>query len=512
MFLKAPRQHLAAVALTALFAINPSFAIAEDDVFDVVAPFEIGGLDPSISGFVFQRMQITETLLDADEKGLPAPGLAEKWVVSPDGKRWTFSIRPGVKFHDGSDLTAKAVEKSLNAALAQPGMLKNADIATIEAQGNEVIISLNAPFKPLSSVLAHSSTNILAPASYDAEGRVQKIIGTGPFKLTGIELPQRLSAERFEAYWGTKPTITKTTYLAAGRGETRTLMAESQGADMVFQLDAPSISRLKRSDDVQVLMGPVPRVVILKANAGEGATASVAVRQALSLGIQREGIAAAVLRTPGTDAKQMFADNVPAWHDPALAPLTFDPAAAKALLTKEGWTPGADGVLEKNGQRLHLQLLTYADRPELPLIATAVQAQLGEIGVDVEVSVTSSSAVPAAHTDGTLQLALYSRNYALVPDPLVTLLGDFTRGGTEWGPLGWNNPNYEKTMSALLESDDPAEQQQLRNKIVGLIQHDLPLIPIAWYRQSIAVSKKVEGAAIDPFERSFGLTHMRWAE
>jgi peptide/nickel transport system substrate-binding protein len=512
MYLKNPRQRLAAVALTALFAFVPLSAGAADKVFDVVAPFEIGGLDPSMSGFIFQRMQITETLLEADAKGQPLPALAEKWSVSDDGKQWTFAIRQGVKFHDGSDLTAEAVAHSLNVALAKPGMLQNAKVESIKAQGDDVIIELAEPFEPLTALLAHSSTNILAPASYDANDRVQKIIGTGPFMLTLLEPPQRLAADRFDGYWGDKPAIEKATYLAAGRGETRTLMAESGGAELVFQLDPPSIARLKRSNNVQVLVGAVPRVLLLTANSGTGATAPAEVRQALSLAIHREGIAAAVLRAPGTGATQMFADNVPAWHDPELQPLAYDPDAARKLLQAQGWTPGADGILEKDGQRLRLKLLTYSDRPELPLIATALQAQLREVGVDVEVAVENASAIPAAYEDGTLQLALYGRNYALVPDPLVTLLGDFKNGGVEYGPKGWNNPEFDSTMAALLASENPEEQQQLRNKLVALIQHDLPVIPVAWYRQSIAVANGIEGAAIDPFERTFGLSRMRWAE
>ncbi len=485
---------------------------ASDAVFDVVAPFEIGGLDPSVSGFIFQRMQITETLLDADRQGQPTPALAERWKVSEDGKQWNLTVRPGVKFHDGSDLTAAVAAHSLNVALGKPGVLSNARIDSIGAQGQDVIIRLAEPFKPLPALLAHSSTNILASAAYDDQGNVKQIIATGPYRLTLLEPPQRLAAERFDGYWGAKPSIVKTTYLGAGRGETRSLMAESGGAELVFQLDPPSILRLQRAKNTQVLMGPVPRVVVLAANAGTGATATVNVRRALSLAIQREGIAAAVLRAPGTGATQMFGDNVAAWHDPALPPLAYDPQAARDLLKGEGWVPGADGIVEKDGQRLSLKLLTYSDRPELPLIATALQAQLREIGVAVEVAVENASAIPAAHKDGTLQLALYGRNYALVPDPLVTLLADFSGGGAQWGPLGWNNPGFDRAMQALLSSDDPAQQQRLRNEIVGLIQADLPLIPVAWYRQSIAVSKNVSGAAIDPFERTFGLSTMRWVE
>ncbi|NKQ12265.1 ABC transporter substrate-binding protein [Pseudomonas sp. SST3] len=506
------RLPLLAAAIATWLTVGGSPVSADEKVFDVVAPFEIGGLDPAISGFVFQRMQITETLLEADAKGQPLPALAEKWSVSDDGKEWRLTIRQGVKFHDGTDLTAEVAAHSLNVANTKPGMLRSAEINAITAEGNDVVIRLAEPFKPLTAVLAHSSTNILAAAAYDADGKVQKIIATGPYQLTLLEPPQRLAADRFEDYWGEKPSIEKATYLAAGRGETRSLMAESNGAELVFQLDPPSIARLKRFKDVQVLMGPVPRVVVLAANAGSGATAPVEVRKAISLAIQREGIAAAVLRAPGTGATQMFADSVPAWHDESLPALAYDPEAARALLKGQGWTSGADGILQKDGERLSLKLLTYSDRPELPLIATALQAQLREVGVDVEVSVANASAIPAAHNDGTLQLALYGRNYALVPDPLVTLLADFSDGGAEWGPLGWSNPQFEQTMSALLASNDPAEQQRLRNQIVALIQNDLPLIPIAWYRQSIAVSNSVENAAIDPFERTFGLSTMRWAE
>ncbi|MEH3023970.1 MAG: ABC transporter substrate-binding protein [Pseudomonas oryzihabitans] len=502
----------AVLSVSALTLLTTPGAFAQDRVLDVVGPFEIGGLDPSISGFVFQRMQIAETLLEVDAQGRPLPGLAERWTESADGLTWRLAVLQRVKFHDGSDLTAPVAAAALNAARGKPGVLKQAGITAVTAEGNEVVIQLTRPFKPLLALLAHSSTSILAPAAYDADGKVQRIIGSGPYRVTLLEPPQRLAAERFADYRGVQPAIAKTTYLAAGRGETRTLMAESGDAELVFQLDPPSIAKLQRASGLRVLVEPVPRVVLLTANAGAGATAPVAVRQALSLAIQREGVAAAVLRAPGTGATQLFARNVPAWHDPGLAPLGYDPAASRRLLAGQGWTAGADGILQKDGKPLKLKLLTYSDRPELPLIATALQAQLREVGVDVEVAVENSSAIPAAHNDGSLQLALYGRNFALVPDPLVTLLNDFSGGGTEWGPLGWKNPAFDQALAALLATDDPAEQQRQRYLAMAQVQQDLPVIPVAWYRQTMAVSNAVEGAFIDPFERTFGLSKMRWVE
>ena len=83
---------------------------------------------------------------------------------------------------------------------------------------------------------------------------------------------------------------------------------------------------------------------------------------------------------------------------------------------------------------------TFPDRPELPLLATALQAQWKAVGVELKVAVGNSSEIPAGHQDGSLQLGLYARNYALVPDPLVTLLGDLAPAGADWGVMNWHSP------------------------------------------------------------------------
>ena len=491
------------------FSSQPALA-ATDQVFDIVAPFEIGGADPSLSGFIFQRMEIGETLLGVDAEGRPQPGLAASWTVSDDGLVWTLPIRENVRFHDGSVLTAQAAADSLKRAQAKPGVLERAKIEGITAENGAVVIRLREPFAPLSALLAHYSTIILAPSSYGENGSVKQIQATGPYRLTLFQAPQRLEVEAFADYWGEKPAIAKATYLAAGRGETRTLMAESGDVDLAFQLDPPSIARLSANRSVTVMKAPLPRVMQLKVNAGNPPFDTVEGRTALSEAIQREGLARAVLRAPGTSATQLFPPSVAGWHDPELPPLATDPERAKARLAALGWVPGPDGIAQKDGKPLTLRLLTYADRPELPLIATALQDQLRQVGIAAEVAVTNSSSIPAGHQDGTLQLALAARSYALVPDPFVTLLGDFREGGSDWGSMNWNDPAFQSAMAQLLKATDSDEQARLRDEIAGILQRELPVIPVIWYEQTIAVTKAVEGARIDPFERSFGLSAMRW--
>ena len=103
-------------------------------------------------------------------------------------------------------------------------------------------------------------------------------------------------------------------------------------------------------------------------------------RRALSMSIDRVGIAKAVLRYP-EGATQLFPPSVAGWHDAALPPLAYNPDEAKALLEGLGWQAGEDGILTREGERFELTLTTYPDRPELPLVAAVLEQQFRAIGV-----------------------------------------------------------------------------------------------------------------------------------
>ena len=508
------KRSLARTALSAAALIMLTTAplkAADDGVVDIVAPFEITGIDPAKSGDIFLRMGIVETLVEADAKGNPRPALAKSWAVSSDGRTWTFTLQDGVVFHDGTKLSAQAVADALNVARTKPGLLSKAPIATIAADGERTLsITLTKPFVPLLAFLAESRAQILAPAAYEGAD-VKAIIGTGPFKLSSIEPPQALNVDRFDDYWGQKPAIEKAAYRSVGRAETRALLAESGDADYVFNLDPASRTRLAKSDKVKLLSVSIPRSVLLKVNAGNPMLSDVKAREALSLAIDREGLALAILRYPAA-ATQLFPPSLGIWHDESLAPLSYDPEKAKALLAEIGWMPGADGTLEKDGKRFAVTLTTYPDRPELPLIAAVLQEQMKQIGISLTINSTNSSEIPAKHQDGTLELALMARNFALVPDPIGTMLSDYGPKGGDWGAMNWFNPGFEQALDDLTRIADPAAGATLRAKAVAAIQADLPVIPIAWYQQTVAVSPRLEGATIDPFERSFGLETMRWAK
>ena len=143
--------------------ITTLFLFANAKELKVIGPWEISGIEPTQSGYIFSRMQVAETLVTVNDKGELIPSLARKWDVSDDGLVWTFDIRENVKFHDGSTLNADTVVSNLNrSAVLKKSVLSNLSLKNIEAKGNSIKITLDSRFSALPAYLAHYSTIILS--------------------------------------------------------------------------------------------------------------------------------------------------------------------------------------------------------------------------------------------------------------------------------------------------------------------------------------------------------------
>jgi peptide/nickel transport system substrate-binding protein len=493
-FLPLSTRRGALAGALALAGCAPGRSAPRDEI-RLVGPWEIAGLSPASSGQIFARLAIAETLTNADDNGAPLPGLAASWQASSDRTVWRFRLRPGALFHDGTAVTAAAVVACLEAARTPPSVLAQAPIEAISAgagsDGQVVTIRLARPHAGLLALLSHSSAIVLAPSSYE-DTSVRAIVGSGPYRITNLKPPQTVEAVRFDGYDGARPAIAALRYLAVSRAETRALMAESGDADVAIALDPASLARLRTLPHVSVASAMIPRTVIVKVNAGLAGLRDVRMRQALSLAIDRQGIARGLLRDPELAATQLLSPALSGWHNSDLPALAHDPAAAKALLGQVGDAPRA------------IRLTTFPDRPELPLIAAALQEQWRAIGLSVTVNVGNSGDIPLAHRDGTLELGLGARNYANIPDPTETLLQDFDADGGDWGATGWSDPLLIEALDTLSTgAPGPKAVATARRTVTAVLHEALPVLPVSWYRQHFAVSARVRGLTIDPFERSW---------
>ncbi|QMR41594.1 ABC transporter substrate-binding protein [Klebsiella aerogenes] len=497
------------------FALFLSQGCTDADKNEIVisGPFEAVSLAPEKAGYLFTRMQMMETLLNVEPDGSIVAGLAESWHHSNDGLTWTFNLRTNVKFHDGSLMDADSVVKSLSVAFAKPTPVDTQLIGSIKKQDEHtVVITLTHPYPPFPAVLTNSVTGILAPASYDKTGEVIALIGTGPYKLSKFMPPHEIRGTHFDDYYAEKAKIKHVIYVTGHRPESRSLMLEGGDADIVFNLDPASVERLSHNPDLFVDSTSIPRTILVKLNLANPELSDLKVRQALSLAVDRQGIAEGIMHTPGAEANQIFAPALQPWHVKGLAPITRNLEKASQLLDQAGWVKGAQGIRIKDGHPLHLKLITYANRPELIVIATALQAQWKEVGAEVDVVMENASAIPAGHADGSLEMALIARNFALVPDPMATLLSDFSSiQGGDWGPMNWNNPTVFSDLKAMSQmAPGTPEFAQRASQLSQAITDDIPMIPITYYIQQTGVSQRVQGFRFDPYERSFNTAVMHF--
>ena len=506
------RRLLLGAALGALLATQ---ALAQSKPLQVVAPWDIRGLDPVRSGFVFQRLSIAETLVAPDREGKLLPRLAASWSVSADGLSWRFLIRAGRMFHDGTPVTSGTVAQALNLARQATGsslrLIPTGD--GFAADGDAVTVRLSRPFAVLPAYLADSTAVILAPASYGPDSHVVRIIGSGPYRVTRIDGTLVVEGEAVTPQAAGGPAVQRIVYRAVPDGETRARMAESGDADLSYNVQPVAADRLRRNPAVEVTSLPIPRARFITLNTVLPGLSDPSVRRALALAIDRAGAARTILRSPASAADQLLPPFLADWRDTAAPPLRFDPAEARRLLDAAGWTPGPDGIRARDGKRLSFELFTYAARPELPPLAEAIQAQWKDVGVEAKLRLGDSEDIPAMHNAGTLQAAFVARNYGVLPDPIGTLADDFISTSTAgWGPAGWRSPEIEDAIGRYIATSDAAERTAMRHRISGIIQAELPVIPHSWYDQVVASSRRLRGVTVDPFEASYGLAEISLAE
>ncbi len=510
IFSSISRRLVLAMGLAAPLTALPARAQQVEPVLRVVAPWEYTSNEPSDTGYILTRMGVGETLVQVEPEGQLVGGVAANWTVSEDRLTWRFSLRPAATFHDGSPVTAEAVAASLKRAFAGES-LSAVPLDGVSVDGSDVLIRTRTPFSVLPAFLCDYASIILAPSSYGPDGKVAKIVATGPYRLVSIDGKTSLELERFEGYARQKPVIARARYTAVVNGDTRANIAIAGDADLVYTLAPTAAARINAARQTKVESLTIPRSRVLFFDSGLPQFSDVRVRRAIALAVDRAGIARAILRHPESAATQLLPPVMTGWHRADLPVLAYDPAAARTLLDQAGWLAGADGIRAKDGVRLAAKLITLANRPELPVMASAIQAQLRQIGMDIAIEVGPGNSVPAAIKDGTMQFTLVSRTYVNVPETIATLIPDFTRERSNWGSVRWSGRDAMRTSTdAYLVSFDEAEKDRLRGAMMRMLHEEMPAVPVSWTEHTVAVSSRLRNVAIDPYEMRYLIERMDW--
>jgi len=368
-----------ALAATAAFAMTVSASAQRTDL-TLGMVLEPPHLDPTagaaaaIDEVVYAN--VFEGLTRIASDGAVQPGLAENWVISDDGLTYTFELREGVTFHDGTTLDAGDVVFSLDRARGEASV--NAQKALFEPiesveQMDEltVEITLSRPAGDFLYNMGWGDAVIVAPES--AETNKENPVGTGPFRFAEWQKGAAVTLERFDGYWGEAPALEQVTirFIPDPAAATAALLA---GDVQAFpNLPTPeSIPQFEADPRFEVVIGSTEGETILSTNNAKAPFDDIRVRQAIAHAIDRQAIIDGAMFGLGTPIGSHFAPHHPAYME-LVETYPYDPERARELLAEAGHGDGISATLK-------LPPPSYARRG-----GEVIAAQLREVGIDLEI-------------------------------------------------------------------------------------------------------------------------------
>lgn len=468
--------------------------------------------NPVLSQGGFGSTLLFDPLLQLDENGQFQGRLAEKWVVSPDGLTYTFTLRKNVKWHDGKPFTSADVKftydtimdsKTLGTLKSTFSMKSGGTITCDAPDANTVKFVLPKTFAPFLGKL--SAVRMIPKHLYEGKDvnssdYNHKPVGTGAFKFQERKAGEYGILVRNDDYFF--PVYLDKVVLRVIPDSTASAAAfEKKEIDFCW-VDAADVEKYSKAPGVVEYPIDMGISAFLWLNVKNPLFSNKEVRQAIAYAIDKEDIAKTVTYGLSKGSYNIYTPNGPHafWFNPDAPKYQYNVEKAKQILDKLGWKPGADGVRVKDGVKLSFVHYGQTGFAEYEKVNTMLQSQLAKVGIKMEIRLLE----PAA-----FQEKLRSKED---PRPMDSHLTGFSpeRYDPDWTtvfhsseyPGGWNTYGYSsKEADKLLEQGITTVDKEARKKIYfdlqKVIMEDVPYIPIYEYRPVFGVLERIQGLPSD---------------
>lgn len=447
----------------------------------------------------------------------PAPGLATSWEVSRDGRVYTFQLKEGVRFHDGTALDAEAVRFNFERMLDSSHPYHDTGpfplafffdaIESIEVLDPlRVRFRLNEPFAPLLSNLAYPAGLIVSPASVRRWGSEvgRHPTGTGPFRFVDWRPGERVKLERVAAAEITQERTVRHNehgtplrwLIFRPMTDPMTRVAEllAGGVDLALELSPDNVAAFRKRPGFRVLEAVGPHLWFLILNTRDGPLRDPRVRRALNLAIDTQVLVTEVLR----DTAVLAAGPVPAafsWaNESQVRPYHQDLEAARRLLDEAG-----------HGDGMVLRFLVPRGGSGMlaPLaMATAIQADLAEVGIDAQIRSYEWNAYLARVNQGLdadadiAQMAWMTNDPDTLPSLALRCDAVPEQGGFNSGH--YCNPRVDRLIEQARRATDRDERARLYRRLERQVHQDLPWVVVASWRQNLVARDDLTGVRLEP--------------
>ena len=465
--------------------------VASAQVLEVAVDASPVGLDPhratAFSTFQMINGTIYEGLTAIDKDLRVKPGLAESWTVSADGKTYTFKLRSGMTFHDGSKVEAADVVATINRVLSKEIASPLASrLATLEAatapDAGTVVLALKEPTAPL---LASIATIAIVPRSMEAEKEAlqRAPIGTGPFKFKEWQANGFVALEKHAGYWRAgAPKLDGIKFNIVPESATRQVGLSSGQYAMLPNIDAATAMQLKGRPGVKLAETLELAYMFVGVNASKPPFNDARVRQAVNYALNRQEVIAAALfgaGVPGGPLSPALKD----WATPVdqFACYKTDPAKAQALLKEAGHT--APVAITIN----------VLPRQDIRDMAQVVQAQLNKAGFKVELKNQELGQFIQDWRNSNFDM--FASTNAGSPDPDDYFFRTFRTGGST-NVFKYSDTTLDGLLDGARTLQDQAARKAAYDKAQAILACDGPIMHIAYGQLFTAMRANVGGFEI----------------
>jgi len=472
--------------------------------------------------------QIFETLYEFDGATTNVrPALAESYTVTPDGKEWTFKLRKGVKFHDGTPFNADAViwnfarqwdpnhpfHKKEYATLdweywhdvigwgfkGEKGALMK-DIVKVDDYTVKFVLS--EPSGPFLLNIAIFSNGIASPASFEKYklDAFKNPVGTGPFKFQEWVKDDRMVLVKNPDYWDKgKPYIDRLIFRVIKDNSARFLAVKAGDCHGMGEGANPDDAKAAKADpNLQVISRPPLNVGYVAFNQKVKPLDNKDVRLAIAYAIDKKAIVDNLYAGMGIVATQFLPPSMWGWN-PDVKQVCCDQAKAKELLKKAGY---------EKGFTIDLWYMPVS-RPYFPnpkAIAEAIAADLAKVGITVNIKTEDWGQYKVDAREGKFAMWMlgWTGDNGDPDNFLFTFFGDEPLGsGASSKCCGYSNKELNELLRKAVTTPDQKVREELYKKAALIIAEDFPRIPIAHTTVPLIFSKKVSGYVANPLGTEF---------
>lgn len=466
---------------------------------------DIRDLNPHLyAGEMYAQSILYDTLVSITEDGYEGC-LAESWTISEDGKIYTFKIRDGVTFSDGTVCDANAILANFNAIIENKNRhtwleMMNLLVGVSAPDDHTFVIELSEAYYPMLTELgcirpfAMISPNCMIDGS--TKDGVSGYIGTGPYVLTDFETDQYAVFERNENYWGEKPEIERITVKVIPDNQTRIMALESGEIDLIFgknMLDADAISQYVDSDKFEVALSNPTSTRHIVLNTTNEILSDTAVRQALQHATNRTAISEGIFYGLEQPADTLYAATVP-YCDVELTPYEYSTETASSMLDEAGWIMGSSGIREKGGKKLELDLLYNSDSVTEKNISEYLQSEYLKLGISLNIHGEEEQSYRDNMKAGNFDM-VFNICWGMPYDPQSSLAamrapvyGDFA---AQQGLA--DKKEIDQAITDILTTTDEEERQELYRFVLTRLHEDAVYIPLTFECNKALYTKNLQG-------------------